>query len=265
MKEYLNKKPQFWALILGGSSGLGLASAKRLAEDGYNIIIVHRDRKSDFPSIESEFDKIRSHNIHFKNFNIDATNTEKRNSTVQKIKELIKNGQIKVLVNSIAKGNLKPMISDDTTTLKNQDFHLTIDAMAICVYDWTKLIIDANLFAEDTRILSFTSEGNARAWANYAAVSAAKAALEAIHRNMALEFAPLGIKANCIQSGITETNSFKMIPGSDVLKKNAIERNPNGRLTTPKDIANVVSLLCREEAKWITGTIIKADGGESLL
>ncbi|MCM5663268.1 SDR family oxidoreductase [Galbibacter mesophilus] len=258
------KNTKYWALILGGSSGLGLASAKKLALDGYNLLIIHRDRRTDISTIEAEFEAIRNLNVQLKTFNLDATNAEKRNELLKDLKDFVQRKSIKVVLNSIAKGNLKPMLSDKEKSLGNQDFHLTIDAMAICIYDWTKGLLEADLLAEDTRVLSFTSEGNTKAWKNYGAVSAAKAALEAIHRNMALEFAEKGIKSNCIQAGVTETNSFKMIPGSDILKKNAISRNPNGRLTTPEDIANVVSLLCRDEAKWITGTIIKADGGESL-
>ena len=79
-----------------------------------------------------------------------------------------------------------------------------------------------------------------------------------------MEFAPLGIKANCIQAGATETAAFKMIPGNEKLKASALRRNPNGRLTTPEDVANAVYLLTTDEAKWITGTTIKVDGGESL-
>lgn len=254
-----------WALILGGSSGLGLATAKKLAKHGFNILVVHRDRRVDFQVIEEEFKSITLNNIRLKSYHIDATNMERRMATIKEIYgELGQNGRIKVLVHSIAKGNLKAMHSTEGNALSNQDFHLTMDAMAISLYDWTKALLDANLFAEDARVISFTSEGNLKAWENYAAVSAAKAALEAITRNMALEFALLGIKANCVQAGMTLTNSFHMIPGSEKLQENALKRNPSGRLTTPEDVANVVYLLTTEEAKWITGTVIKVDGGESL-
>ncbi|WP_411030654.1 SDR family oxidoreductase [Spongiimicrobium sp. 3-5] len=254
-----------WALILGGSHGIGLATAKKLAAEGFNICIVHRDRRSDLEVVNRNFKEITLSAIKFKSYNIDAVNPLKRKELIQDIKTcLLPNEKIGVLVHSIAKGNLKPMLSDKEKELDNQDFHLTLDAMALSLYDWTKALIVNALFAEDTRIISFTSEGNSKAWANYGAVSVAKAALEALMRNMALEFAPLGIKVNCIQAGITDTRSFKMIPGSNKLKENALIRNPNLRLTKPKDIANVVYLLCRKEAQWITGTVIKVDGGESL-
>ncbi|MEJ1221825.1 SDR family oxidoreductase [Sediminicola sp. 1XM1-17] len=261
-----NIKPkEAWALILGGSSGLGLATAKKLAGHGFNILVVHRDRKIDFQTIENEFRSIALNKIKLKSYHIDATNLERRTATIKEIyEEMGQNGKVKVLVHSIAKGNLKPMQSADGTALSNQDFHLTIDAMAISLYDWTKALVGADLFAEDARIVSFTSEGNSKAWENYAAVSAAKAALEAITRNIALEFAPKGIKANCVQAGITLTNSFHMIPGSEKLEENALKRNPSGRLTTAEDVANAVYLLTMDEAKWITGTVLKVDGGESL-
>ncbi|MGE5861801.1 MAG: SDR family oxidoreductase, partial [Ignavibacteria bacterium] len=110
----------------------------------------------------------------------------------------------------------------------------------------------------------FTSEGNRKAWKNYAAVSAAKAALEAITRNIALEFAPYGIRANCIQAGITDTNSFRMIPGSQELAEYSKIRNPYKRLTLPENIADAVYLLALDEASWINGSVIPVDGGEHL-
>jgi enoyl-[acyl-carrier protein] reductase I len=121
------------------------------------------------------------------------------------------------------------------------------------------------LFSEDARVISFTSEGSRKAWKNYAAVSASKAALEAITRSIALEFAPYGIRANCIQAGITDTKSFRIIPGSEILAEYSKARNPFKRLTTPQDVANVVYLLTLDEAAWINGAVIPVNGGEDIL
>ena len=180
-------------------------------------------------------------------------------------KKIGQKGKIRTLIHSIAKGNLKPMNSGEQPILKNDDFQLTIEAMAISLYDWAQLILEHKLFAADTRIISFTSEGNSKAWKNYAAVAAAKAALEAITRNIALEFAPFGIRANCIQAGITDTFSFRMIPGSELLKEYSVKRNPFKRMTRPKDVADVVYLLCKDEAAWINGSIIPVNGGEHIV
>ncbi|WP_396637750.1 SDR family oxidoreductase [Maribacter sp. R77961] len=254
-----------WALVLGGSNGLGLATATKLAKHGFHIVIVHRDRRSEMDTIEANFEVMRTMGVQVKTFNADALSPIRQKELVKEIKTMLPEGHhIKVLVHSIAKGSLKPMHPKEGAPLSNQDIKITFEAMALSLYEWTRLLVDENLFAADSRIISFTSEGNTRALPNYGAVSVAKVALEALTRNMALEFAPLGIKANCIQAGVTLTKSFQMIPGQDQIKEHALKRNPNGRLTTPEDIANAAYLLTRDEAKWITGTVIKVDGGESL-
>ncbi len=250
-----------WALILGGSSGLGLATAKKLAKEGLNIFILHRDPRSQMVAIESDFEDIKQCGVQLLSLNKDALRPETIESALG---ELEGKGLVKVLVHSIAKGNLKPMISADESMLQSDDFLLTTNAMAVSFYTWTKAIHDRRLFAQNARVLAFTSEGSAKAWRHYAAVSAAKSALEAIMRNLALEFAPFGITANCIQAGVTDTESLRRIPGSEALKDFAIQRNPFDRLTTPEDVANAVYLLCKKEANWINGTILKVDGGESI-
>lgn len=263
VNEFQNKG--YWALVLGGSSGLGLATAKKLALHGMNICIIHRNSRSQEAQINEEFKIIKTTGVQFKAYNVDAFKPEKREQIILELKTTLNEGAgIRTLVHSVAKGNLKPMLDDENPTLKTDDFSLTIHAMAISLYDWAKAIFQAKLFTEDARIISFTSEGNTKAWKNYAAVSAAKATLEAITRNIALEFAPYGIKANCIQAGVTDTASLRMIPGSDKMIEHTLKRNPNKRLTLPEDVANVVYLLSKDEASWINGCVIPVDGGEHI-
>jgi len=262
VREFANRG--LWALVLGGSSGLGLASAKKLAAHGLNICIVHRNSRSQMKQIQQEFDEI-SRQVDLISFNIDAIRTDKRNEVLNSLKEKLGiQGKIKVLLHSIARGNLKPMIHPGFMTLQNDDITLTINAMAISLFDWTKELHEAGLFHPDTRVLSFTSEGNAKVWKNYAAVSAAKVALEAISRSIAVEFAPHGIKANCIQAGVTDTAALRMIPGNEMIINHTKSRNPFKRLTTPEDVANVVYLLCKDEAAWLNGSVIPVDGGEHI-
>lgn len=264
VREFENKNE--WAIILGASSGLGLATAKKLAKEGLNLCLVYRNRKSDIPAIELEFEEIvSSSKVKVLHFNKDVVKLENRTEILQQLSQALEyDGKVKCLIHSIAKGNLKPMTSYGDRELQNDDFHITLENMAFSLYDWTKQIFSNKLFSADARVISFTSEGNKKAWKNYAAVSTAKVALEAITRNIALEFAPYGIKANCIEAGITDTTSFRMIPGHEKLKEQAIERNPFKRLTTPEDIANVVYLLTKAESKWITGIIIPVNGGQHL-
>ncbi|NNM19020.1 MAG: SDR family oxidoreductase, partial [Croceitalea sp.] len=125
-----------WALILGGSSGLGLATAHKLALHGFNLLVVHRDRKTDMEGLQREFEAIRAKGVTLNTINGDAISADRRQAMLSEMKQILKDNTIDVLVHSIAKGNLKPMLSDTSSTLKNQDFQLTIDAMALSFYDW---------------------------------------------------------------------------------------------------------------------------------
>jgi enoyl-[acyl-carrier protein] reductase III len=263
VKEF--KEHQYWALILGGSSGLGLAAALKLASHGMNICLVHRNSRSELDEIALNFDAIKSMQVQLLTFNVDAIKPESRKLVVEALTvELNRVGKVRCLLHSIAKGNLKPLVNSEASELDSTDFLITLQHMAISLNDWTKDLYKANLFAEDARILSFTSEGAHKALPNYAAVAAAKAALEAITRNIASEYAPFGIRANCIQAGVTDTASLRKIPGYEELIQHSIQRNPFKRLTTSNDVANMVYLLCKDEAAWINGAVLPVDGGEHI-
>ncbi|MEL7248974.1 MAG: SDR family oxidoreductase [Bacteroidota bacterium] len=253
------------ALLLGGSSGLGLATAHELARQGMHLCIVHRDRRSRLRELEQEWKRLRAYGVEVMSYNMDAIRADKRAEICEALAQhLGATGRLRVLVHSIAKGNLKPMLNDDGPALGNDDFGLTIEAMATSLFDWVKDCHGKGLFANPASVISFTSEGNKKAWRNYAAVSAAKAALEAITRNIALEFAPFGIRANCVQAGTTNTPSLRMIPGHEQLIEHSLQRNPFGRLTQAEDVAKVVGLLVKDEALWINGAVIPVDGGEHM-
>jgi NAD(P)-dependent dehydrogenase (short-subunit alcohol dehydrogenase family) len=136
--------------------------------------------------------------------------------------------------------------------------------MGTSLLSWTQAIRERGLFAADARVLGLTSEGNAVAWKGYAAVAAAKVALESVSRSIAVEMAQFGIRSNIVQAGVTETPALRMIPGSGHLKAQARRRNPFGRLTTPEDVADAIYLLSLPEAAWINGNVLRVDGGERI-
>lgn len=258
MKDLENQ----YGLILGGSDGLGYASALKLAQHGMNLIIFYRASRMQNEAIEARFDIIRGQGVQLFTFNADVTRDDKLNDYINEVKNTLGENRLNLVLHSISKGNLKPMTGDNN--LNTADFQQTIHSMGLSLYSWVKSLIELQLLKNPAQILSFTSEGSTRPMPGYAAVSAAKASLEAISRSMAIEFAPFGIRTNCIQAGVTDTTSLQMIPNYEQLKENALTRNPFNNLTTPQKVADVVYLLSKKEASWINGTIIKVDGGESL-
>jgi enoyl-[acyl-carrier protein] reductase III len=123
-------------------------------------------------------------------------------------------------------------------------------------------VIGRGLMEAGGRIYAMTSEGSTRAISRYGPVSAAKAMLEAHIRQLALELAPLGITANAILAGVTDTPALRKIPGNDKLTSVARERNPHRRLTTPADVAKCIAVLIHPDTYWMTGNTLRVDGGE---
>lgn len=260
-----------WGLILGGSSGFGLAAARKLSSCGMSVAVVHRDRAGSMPGIEREFDEIRAYGTSFLPLNVDALSPAGREKILAELTQVLAgSGKVRVLLHSIALGNLKALArsrfaqDDHAHLLDDDDFAGTVYAMGTSLATWVRSLHERGLFAADARVLSLTSEGNEVAFRGYAAVSAAKAALEAVSRSIAVEFAPWGIRANVIQPGVTDTKALRMIPGSEAMKASALRRNPFGRLTTPEDVANVVALMCTKEAQWVNGALLRVDGGERI-
>jgi len=304
----------FWALIIGGSSGFGLAAAKKLAAHGMNLCIVHRDRRGAMSRITPEFEKLHATGVKVLTFNIDALSDDGRSTVMDTLaKNLGDTGQVRMMLHAVAFGNLKllapfrapdspkaaqekmakalevptdqftslvqetfekgadslctlvdPPKYDNNRFLDKNDFTHTISAMGSNIVEWVQDIFNRQLFADDARVLSLTSQGNSIAWRGYAAVAAAKSVLESVSRAMAVEFAPYGIRTNVIQAGVTDTAALQAIPGNRHIKANAALRNPFGRLTTPEDVADVIYLLCQDEAAWINGALICVDGGERI-
>ena len=146
--------------------------------------------------------------------------------------------------------------------LEDEDFQRTVYSMGTSLVTWTQALFTRGLFAADARVLGMTSEGNEVAWRGYAAVAAAKVALESVSRALAVELGPYGVRSNIVQAGVTDTPALRLIPGSDRMKAEARLRNPLGRLTTPADVADVICLLATYEAHWINGALVRVDGGE---
>ncbi len=305
-----------WALILGGSSGFGLATAKKLRRHGMSVCVVHRDRRGAMASIQPHFDALARRDGQadggFLAINTNALDTAGREEVLGALEAAMgSSGRVRLLLHSIAYGNLKPLaprVADDRIEaslgalaaelgvgvetlrekarrafeggalalhgliepeypdrlLDDEDFAQTIYAMGTSLAPWTTELARRGLFAADARVLGMTSEGNEVAWRGYAAVSAAKVALESVARAIALEYGPHGVRCNIVQAGVTDTPALRAIPGSAQMMADSALRNPLRRLTRPEDVADFICLLCTDEAAWVNGALLRVDGGEHI-
>ncbi len=256
-----------WAIILGGSSGFGFAAVEKLAMHGMNIAVLYRETAASDKRLKQKLSQIAATNqVIIAPFNINALEAPARAAFISEFtKAIVKKHRVKLLLHSIARGNLKPLVAlndNNKASLTQEDIQLTTYAMATSLLDWARELLAAGLFHADGRIIGLTSEGSDKYWEGYAAVSIAKASLKSLTTYMAVELTKFGLKTNLIQAGITATPSLKRIPNSEKLLQHALARNPSGRITKPEDVANVIYLLCTDEAAWINGSIIHVDGGE---
>ena len=263
---------EHWAIILGASSGMGLATAKKLAQHGMNICAVHRDRRAHAARIDADFAEIRAYGVQCLPFNVDALDAEVRKNVLDNLTGVLgAKGKVRTFLHSIAFGNLKPIApalvvdaSKQELLLDDEDMARTIYSMGTNLLSWVQDLHRRKLFASDARVFGLTSEGNEVAWKGYAAVSAAKLAMESLARSIACEFAVHGIRCNIVQPGVTDTPALRLIPGNEAMLTAALKRNPFKRLTRPEDVANLLFLLSTDEASWVNGALIRVDGGEKI-
>jgi NAD(P)-dependent dehydrogenase (short-subunit alcohol dehydrogenase family) len=253
-----------WALILGASSGFGAATSRVLAHRGMNIVGIHLDSKATIPNAKAVQADIEAAGRQAIFINMNAASAEKRAKAIEQMTAA--GVKVKVMLHSLAFGSLKPMVAPNREeSLDQKQVEMTLDVMANSLVFWTQDLVWANLFADDARIFSMTSEGNQRILPQYGAVSAAKVALESYTRQLAVELASRNIKVNAIQAGITDTPALRAIPGHEEMIELARRRNPYRRLTNPDDVAHAIAELCRPGLAWMTGNVIRVDGGEFIV
>jgi enoyl-[acyl-carrier protein] reductase III len=256
-----------WALILGASSGFGGATSRELAKNGFDIFGVHLDMRATLRNAEAIQKDIEAAGQRAIFFNVNAADAGKRAEVMERvIEETAKDGSfVRVVLHSLAFGALQPVIGEDAkSSLSQRQLEMTLDVMANSLLYWVQDLVAANLLRKGSRIFAMTSSGSTRVMKSYGAVSAAKAALESNLRQLAIELAPLGVTANAIRAGVTDTPALRRIPEGLTLLERVQKSHPMGRATTPEDIAQTIAVLSDERLQWLTGNVLGVDGGEEI-
>lgn len=243
------------ALVTGGTRGIGRATAIDLARRGCNVAVNYFSSRD---SAQETVELLQGMGVQAVAFRGNVGNSDK---LVQMVEETIEQmGGIDILVSNAASGALKPVME-----LSAKDWTRTLDINA------RALLVAAQTAAPSMKargggcIVALTSQGSTHVIPNYAAVGTSKAAIESLVRYLAAELASDGIRVNAVSGGVVDTQSLRRIPGGEHILEQSARRTPMGRNGTPDDLAGVVTFLCDDASRWITGQVLIVDGGYSLL
>ena len=261
-----------WALILGGSSGMGEATALALAREGYQIVGIHLDFRAALQHVEDVKQAIADAGSEALYINMNAADDEKRATAIEAIRARFEESRaagrhpyVRVVMHSLAFGSLVPFLSDDPkAAVDRKKMEMTLDVMANSLVYWVQDLYRAGFLERGSKVYAMTSEGSSRVIPSYGVVSAAKAALEAHCRQLAMEFArrDTGVAVNAIRAGVTDTPALRKIPEAARMVEITLARNAHGRLTTTADVADAIVSLSATDSDWVSGNVIGVDGAE---
>ena len=237
------------ALITGASRGIGRAVAIQLARDGYHVVINYHTRQE---SAEAVLDLIQREGGAAVVRGFDVSKQPEVEVAVQELTSKV--GPIQILVNNAAIGSLHLLMR-----MPDEAWHEVIDTDLNGVYYCTKAVVRtwAGKRSPGRRIITMTSNAGEAGYAGTSHYCAAKTGVIAFSKALARELAPSGVTVNVVAPGFIATEgSLSVIPVEKWLGK-----IPLGRIGEPDEVAYVVSFLVSERAGYITGQIIRVNGG----
>lgn len=240
------------ALVTGGSSGIGFAIARRFTKEGYVTIITGRN----VGKLEKAVQELGGNVI---GIPFDMDDLKGMSAFVAELKE--KYSRIDVLVNN-AGINQKKAFTETT----DEDFQRIILTNQTALFSLSREVAKVMLEQEEKgSIINISSMAAHYGIPKVVSYTASKTALEGMTRSMAVDLSPSGIRVNCVAPGFIKTPmSSKALDNDPERKNRVLSRTPMRKLGTPADVANVVYFLASPEASFITGEVIKVDGGNSI-
>lgn len=244
------------ALVTGSGRGIGRAIAKHLASLGADVVVNFFRNRDPAERTAQEIEALgaRAHVV-----KANVGDMEDLERLVAETKKAF--GGLDFLISNAGSGYNRSIMEQ-----RPKGWNWTMDINARALLFLAQKAAPIMESRGGGAIVSISSPGSFRVLPEYAVVGASKAALEALTRYLAVEFAPKNIIVNAVSPGIVATEAlqhFNTMQDEDILEEIA-RQTPAGRITTPEDVAKIVAFLCDPDAEMIRGQTILADGGFTL-
>lgn len=237
-------------IVTGASRGIGRGTAIALGEKGASVVINYNKNKA---AAEETARAVMEKGGRAKIFcgDISDENTAKAlaDFTVEKF------GRIDALVNNA--GIALPPLPFDMT--KKEDWDKVFGVNIYGVLNCTKAVLPHMIHNKSGSVVNVSSVWGITGGSCEVVYSTSKAAITGFTKSLAKEVAPSGIRVNAVAPGIINTDMNSHLGENEI--KDIEKEIPLGRMGKPEEIASLIAFLCLEESKYITGEIIKTDGG----
>jgi NAD(P)-dependent dehydrogenase (short-subunit alcohol dehydrogenase family) len=248
------------ALITGGSRGIGRGIALKLAERGARVAVTYYTHEE---AAWQTVDAVKRHETVGTAAHLDVGNRHEVDRTIERVVDEL--GPIHIFVSN-ARTEV-PTFYAPPLDITDDQWNTALDTQPTAFLHAVRKV--SEVMPNGGRIVALTYGTGSRTggWQPWVAMGAAKAATESLVRYFAFALAKRGITVNAVSPGFVDDSVLKSLPevAQKMISDWAVSGwTPMGRLGTPADIGNVVALLCSEEASWITGQTIYADGGSSI-
>ena len=237
------------AVVTGGSRGIGLAIATKLAQGGANIAILYVGDESEGIKAKEE---LSQYGTKVEQYFCDVYDFEASQKVVEQVIEEF--GGIDFLINNAGITRDKLILNMD-----EKDFDAVIGVNLKGTFNMIKHTYKHFMKKRFGRIVSTSSIVGLNGNAGQANYSASKAGIIGLTKSVAKELAGRGVTANAVAPGYIGTDMTNVL--SDKVKDAMKAQIPAKRIGTPEDVANVVAFLCYDEASYVTGEVIRVDGG----
>ncbi len=237
------------AVITGGSRGIGLAIAKKLAEGGANIAVLYVGDETEGKAAKAELEQ---YGTKVEQYFCDVSDFEKSKAVCEQVIEEF--GKVDILINNAGITRDKLVLNMD-----EKDFDAVINVNLKGTFNMIKHFYKHFMKNRGGRIVSTSSIVGLIGNAGQANYSASKAGIIGLTKSVARELAGRNVTVNAVAPGYIGTDMTNVLP--DKVKETMKAQIPAKRIGTPEDVANIVAFLCSDEAAYVTGEVIRVDGG----